>query len=47
VDPTGSLKETYTRLMHANRLTGVPWWNVNCHQTTGFIARESRKPWVM
>jgi len=46
VEPTGSLEETFIRLMHANRLVGVPWWNMNCHQTIDFIARESRKPWL-
>jgi hypothetical protein len=47
VDPTGSLRETQLRFAHANQIIGVPWWDMNCHQTTSYIAQASRNLWVM
>ena len=46
VDPTSSLLETDLRFAHANRILGVPWWDMNCHQTTEYIAQASRHPLV-
>jgi hypothetical protein len=37
VHPTRSMEETFRRLARAKQILGVPWWNMNCHQTTDFI----------
>ena len=37
VHPTHSMEETFLRLTRAQQILGVPWWNMNCHQTTDFI----------
>lgn len=42
VDPTNSLRETELRFAYANQIAGVPWWNMNCHQTTGYIVQATR-----
>ncbi len=42
VDPTRSLQETQLRFAHARQIIGVPWWNMNCHQTTSYIAQAAR-----
>jgi hypothetical protein len=47
VDPTASLRETGLRLAHANQLLGIRWWDMNCHQTTYYIAQASRHPRLM
>jgi hypothetical protein len=47
VDPTTSIEETQRRFIHANRLMGVGWWNMNCRQTTTFIVTVARTPWLM
>jgi hypothetical protein len=47
VDPTNSLRETELRFAHANRIVGVQWWSMNCHQTTDYIVQASRHPWLM
>jgi hypothetical protein len=38
VYPTRSLEETEWRFVRANQIIGVPWWTMNCHTTTDFIA---------
>jgi hypothetical protein len=45
VHPTYSLHESYRRFARANRVMGVSWWNMNCHQTTDFIAGPP-VPWL-
>src|ERR1039458_2892360 len=47
VDATRSMRETELRFAHANQILGVRWWNMNCHQTTEYIVRASRNPWLM
>jgi hypothetical protein len=42
VDPTTSLRETELQFAHANRIVGVRWWDMNCHQTTEYIAQAGR-----
>ena len=42
IHPTSSLDETYARFFHAKRLVGVPWWSMNCIDTTDFIVRSTR-----
>jgi hypothetical protein len=37
VHTTSSLQETQQRLARAELIMGVPWWNMNCHQTTDFV----------
>lgn len=46
VHATTSLEEMQRRLMHADRLIGVLWWDMNCHQTTDYIVHASRIPWL-
>ena len=45
VYPTDSLQESLQRFARAEQIMGVSWWNMNCHQTTDFIA-VSRNPWL-
>jgi hypothetical protein len=47
VHPTGSLEESEWRFARAEQIMGVPWWNLNCHQTTDFIAGLPRNPWLI
>jgi hypothetical protein len=37
VHPTKSWEETERRINRAMQILDVPWWNMNCHQTTDFI----------
>jgi hypothetical protein len=37
VHPTNSWEETEQRINRAMYILDVPWWNMNCHQTTDFI----------
>jgi hypothetical protein len=37
VCPTDSLQETQRRIARAKQLMGVPWWDMNCQQTTDYI----------
>jgi len=46
VHPTDSLQESYRRFARAERIMGVSWWNMNCHQTTDFIAALPLNPWL-
>jgi len=46
VHPTHSIQETYRRFARAERIIGVSWWNMNCHQTTDFIAGLPLNPWL-
>jgi hypothetical protein len=45
VHPTRSMEETYLRLARAQQILGMPWWNMDCHQTTDFIV-GLRNLWV-
>ena len=38
IHPTRSLEETYARFARANQLIGTSWWDMNCIQTTDYIA---------
>jgi hypothetical protein len=44
VYPTVSPEERQRRFIYAERLLGVPWWNMNCHQTTNLIVWASKNP---
>ena len=46
VHPTDSLQESYRRFARAGNIMGVSWWNMNCHQTTDFIAALPLNPWL-
>jgi hypothetical protein len=46
VHPTASLQESYRRFARAEQIMGVSWWNMNCHQTTDFIAARPLNPWL-
>jgi hypothetical protein len=47
VHRTASLDDTKGRFMRAERIIGIPWWRMNCIQTTDFIVQASRTPWLM
>ena len=47
VHRSASVEDTQRRFMNAERLIGVPWWRMNCIQTTDFIVQASRTPWLM
>jgi hypothetical protein len=47
VYPTNSVEETELRFLHATRLFGVRWWDMNCIQTTDFIVQQSRISMLM
>jgi hypothetical protein len=38
INPSTSLEETYRRFARADRLMGIPWWNMTCHAAVNFIA---------
>jgi hypothetical protein len=46
VNPTRSLQESELRFARANQVIGVSWWNMNCQQTTDFIAGALPNPWL-
>ncbi len=46
VHPTESLQESYRRFARAEQIMDVSWWDMNCHQTTDFIAGLPRNPWL-
>jgi len=46
VYPTNSVQESFRRFACADRIMGVSWWNMNCHQTTDFIVGWSQNPWL-
>ena len=37
VYPSNSWEETARRIARAEQILGMPWWNMNCHQTTDFV----------
>lgn len=45
INPSHSWEETRRRLARAEQIIGVPWWNMNCHQTMEFIV-GARNPWL-